>query len=137
MALTATCALGTASLGGPAGAATAPAVCGLPPGGSDPLYQEEEASLGTDHACLFDPITERWIRQPDSPLGRYYPTTTKPGDGRVVIVAGDQVNGAKNPNVELFTPPLAGTEVGTLAVVGPAHPSSFYPRQWCCRTAPS
>lgn len=93
-------------------------------GGANPVPK------GIIDVYLFDPISERWIRQPDSPLGRYYPTTTKLGDGRVVVVAGDTVDGSRNPNVELFTPPLPGSEVGTLEVVGDAHLSTFYPRQW-------
>jgi len=80
---------------------------------------------------LFDPVSEQWIRQPDSPLGRYYPTSTKLADGTVVVTAGTELDGVtKNPTVELYTPPQSGTDVGTLQVVGPNHVTGFYPRQW-------
>jgi hypothetical protein len=80
---------------------------------------------------LFDPVSEQWIRQPDTPLGRYYPTSTKLADGTVVVTAGTELDGVtKNPTVELYTPPLPGTDTGTLQIVGPNHVTGFYPRQW-------
>jgi hypothetical protein len=80
---------------------------------------------------LFDPVSEQWIRQPDSPLGRYYPTSTKLADGTVVVTAGTELDGVtKNPTVELYTPPQPGTDAGTIQVVGPNHVTGFYPRQW-------
>jgi hypothetical protein len=80
---------------------------------------------------LFDPVSEQWIKQPDTPLGRYYPTSTKLADGTVVVTAGTEADGVtKNPTVELYTPPVPGTDVGTLQVVGPNHVTNFYPRQW-------
>lgn len=80
---------------------------------------------------LFNPVTETWVRQPDTPLGRYYPTATRMPDGTVVIAAGTESDGVtKNPTVELYTPPATGTDVGTLQVVGPAHVTNYYPHQW-------
>lgn len=80
---------------------------------------------------LFDPITEEWIRQPNTPLGRYYPTSTRMADGRVVITTGLQTDGStRNPKVELYTPPPDGGSLGTLRVVGPNHSTSTYPHQW-------
>jgi Domain of unknown function (DUF1929) len=80
---------------------------------------------------LFDPVTEAWIRQPDTPLGRYYPTSTKLADGTVVTAAGTELDGVtSNPTVELYTPPAPGTDVGTLQVVGGSHTTGYYPRQW-------
>lgn len=79
---------------------------------------------------LFDPATERWTRQPDTVKGRYYPTSTRLPDGRVVIAAGKELDGrTANPDVEVYTPPAAGTTLGTLEVVGPPHPTSMYPHQ--------
>jgi hypothetical protein len=79
---------------------------------------------------LFDPATETWTRQPDTVKGRYYPTSTRLADGRVVITAGNELDGAtRNPDVEVYTPPAAGTDVGQLEVVGPPHPTSMYPHQ--------
>ena len=51
-------------------------------GGADPPPK------GIVDLCLFDPISEQWIRQPDTPLGRYYPTSTKLADGRILVAAG-------------------------------------------------
>jgi hypothetical protein len=80
---------------------------------------------------LFNPVNETWVRQPNTPLGRYYPTATRMPDGTVVVTAGTEADGVtKNPTVELYTPPAAGTDVGTLQVVGPAHTTSYYPHQW-------
>ena len=97
----------------------------LSAGGANPVPK------GITDLWLFDPITDQWLRQPDTPLGRYYPTSTKLADGRIVITAGTQLDGAtKNPTVEVYTPPPAGGTVGTLEVVGPAHVTNFYPTQW-------
>jgi len=94
-------------------------------GGASPVPK------GIVDVYLFDPVSEQWIRQPDSPLGRYYPSVVKLSDGRVVVVAGNELDGTTpNPNVELYTPPAAGGTVGTMAVVGTAAPSTFYPRLW-------
>jgi hypothetical protein len=115
--------------------APAPVFCGsvtqlsdgrvLTAGGADPIPK------GIVDVWLFDPISEQWTRQPDTPLGRYYPTSTRLPDGRIVITAGNELNGSTpNPTVELFTPPDAGHSVGTLRVVGPNHLTGLYPRQW-------
>jgi hypothetical protein len=86
---------------------------------------------GIVDVLLFDPVTEQWIRQPNTPLGRYYPTSTRLSDGTVVTTAGTEADGVtKNPTVELYTPPAPGSDVGTLRVVGPNHVTSFYPHQW-------
>ena len=86
---------------------------------------------GITGVYLFDPVTEQWVQQPDTPLGRYYPTSTKLADGTVIVTAGTELDGkTKNPTVELYTPPALGTDVGTLQVVGPSHATSFYPHQW-------
>jgi hypothetical protein len=86
---------------------------------------------GIPDVYLFDPVKETWIRQPDTPLGRYYPTATRLADGTVVVAAGTEADGVtKNPTVEQYTPPASGTDVGTLQVVGPPHVTNYYPHQW-------
>jgi hypothetical protein len=97
----------------------------LSAGGADPVPK------GIVDLWLFDVDGEVWTKQPDSPLGRYYPTSTRLADGRILIAAGNQLNGTtKNPTVEIYTPPAPGTTMGTLDVVGPAHVTNFYPHQW-------
>lgn len=93
-------------------------------GGANPLPR------GIVDVWLFDPVTEQWTRQPDTVKGRYYPTTTRLPDGRVVVAAGTELDGrTRNPDVEVYTPPAASSAVGTLRVVGPPHPTSVYPQQ--------
>jgi hypothetical protein len=115
--------------------APAPVFCGsvtqlsdgkvLSVGGANPIPK------GLKDVYLFDPVTEQWIRQPDTPLGRYYPTSTKLPDGRVVVMAGNEADGkTPNPTVEVYAPPAAGATQGTLNVVGPPHATGYYPRQW-------
>jgi hypothetical protein len=115
--------------------APAPVFCGsvtqisdgrvLSVGGANPIPK------GVTDVYLFNPVSETWVRQPDTPLGRYYPTSTRLPDGQVLIAAGTEANGTtKNPKIEMFKPPAAGGATGTLAVVGPDHPTTFYPKQW-------
>lgn len=93
-------------------------------GGADPFPK------GIVDLWLFDPVTETWTRQPDTVRGRYYPTSTMLPDGRVVVTAGKQLDGVThNPDVEVFTPPAPGADVGTLELVGPPHATSMYPHQ--------
>lgn len=97
----------------------------LSAGGASPVPK------GIVDLWLFDPVSEQWLRQPDTPLGRYYPTSTRLADGRILITAGDQLDGqTRNPTVEVYTPPPAGATMGSLEVVGPAHATGFYPTQW-------
>lgn len=85
-------------------------------------------ATGINNILLFDPETAIWTAQPPSPQGRYYPTTTRLPDGRILISAGFTDNGADNTNVEVYTPPPAGSNVGTVAVVG-QHRGGLYPHQ--------
>lgn len=90
-----------------------------------------KGNTGIANILLFDPATATWTPQPQSPQGRYYPTTTRLADGRVLISAGftKDPGGLDNTNVEVYTPPAAGSSVGTLALVG-QHRGGLYPRQW-------
>jgi hypothetical protein len=116
-------------------AAPAPVWCGsvtqlsdgrvLSVGGANPWPR------GIKDVYLFDPVSEEWVRQPDTPLGRYYPTSTRLPDGTVLIAAGTQPDGrTPNPKIEIYTPPAVGSRVGSLAVVGPDHATPDYPHQW-------
>jgi len=89
-----------------------------------------KGARGINNIMLFNPVTLTWTAQPASPLGRYYPTATRLPDGRILISGGFDMSGAANPNVEVWTPPPAGSSVGTLTKVGGPHPSGLYPHQW-------
>ena len=85
--------------------------------------------IGLKANYLFNPTTLKWTRQPDTPLGRYYPTIAELPRGRVLIVAGTEADGlTPNPTVEVYTPPAAGKAVGTIKNVGPDHTTGFYPK---------
>jgi len=93
-------------------------------GGSDPNPR------GIQDVWLFNPRTERWVEQPPMANGRYYPTSTRLADGRVVIAAGRQSDGVtSNPDVEVYTPPAPGSSLGSLQVVGGEHATTLYPHQ--------
>jgi Domain of unknown function (DUF1929) len=85
---------------------------------------------GINDVLLFDPRTEQWLPQPATSKARYYPTSTRLPDGRVVITAGLQLDGrTDNPDVEVYTPPASGGALGALSVVGREHPTANYPHQ--------
>jgi|tagenome__1003787_1003787.scaffolds.fasta_scaffold20919375_1 hypothetical protein len=86
-------------------------------------------NVGIKNILLFNPVTLTWTAQPSSPLGRYYPTATRLADDRVVISGGTTVTGAPNDTVEVYTPPPAGSSVGTLTRVADHH-SAIYPKQY-------
>jgi hypothetical protein len=89
---------------------------------------------GINDVFLFDPLTERWLPQPATSNARYYPTSTRLPDGRVVITAGVQADGlTDNTDVEVYSPPAAGGALGALSVVGPEHATTNYPHQLVMR----
>jgi galactose oxidase len=85
---------------------------------------------GVPYIYLFDPVDLSWTRQPDSPLGRYYPTVVRLPDGNVLILGGKASDGTYNQTVELYVPPVAPSNVGTLSVVGPLRDTQMYSRPW-------
>jgi hypothetical protein len=46
-------------------------------------------SVGLNDAAIYDPAADRWTRQPDMNLGRWYPTTQLLPNGDVVVISGD------------------------------------------------
>jgi hypothetical protein len=77
---------------------------------------------GLNTLFTFDPFTERWTRQPDMSHGRWYPSQLLMPDGRTLIMGGLDENGegAKNEDLELFTPARGRTGRGSLGLLGPA-----------------
>lgn len=88
-----------------------------------------KGATGIDNMFLFDPADGSWTAQPADPPGRYYPTTTRLPDGRVLITGGLTNTGANNTAVEVYTPPTAGSSQGTLQTVGQLK-LGVYPDQW-------
>ncbi len=87
-------------------------------------------NTGINNITLFDPATLTWTAQPTaSSRGRYYPTVTRLPDGEVLISGGNTTTGANNTDVDVYTPPPAGSNVGTIRNVG-QHLGGLYPRQW-------
>ena len=91
---------------------------------------------GLKHVYTFNPFNETWTQQPDMAHGRWYPGQLLMPDGRTVIINGfdEQGIGARNVDVELFTPSpnLNGigkiTKIGTLTgdYVGDYYPHMFW-----------
>lgn len=75
----------------------------------------------------FNPLSEKWARQPDMLRGRWYPTLTRLSHNRVLITSGnDELGGEfRNTSVEVFTPDhnLDGS-AGTIKAVGTVPASS-------------
>ncbi len=99
-------------------------------GGSTPNWR------GLDRAYTFDPWSETWREQPRPRHGRWYPSQVELADGRIAILAGyDEVGlGAKNLELEVFTPAAERGGVGTMTY----HPAGnrdtgFYPHLFTLR----
>ena len=84
---------------------------------------------GTPYVLRFDPVRETWLSEPDTPLGRYYPTTTELPDGRVLITSGNMTTGRLNRTMELYTPGSNGS-TGALQTVTTNTVLDLYPKQY-------
>jgi hypothetical protein len=75
---------------------------------------------GLNHVYTFNPWSERWTRQPDMQHGRWYPTQLLMPDGRTLIIQGldESRTGAKNDDVEVFTPSSDLDGVGSISKLG-------------------
>ena len=85
----------------------------------------------------FNPLSEKWARQPDMLRGRWYPTLTRLSDNRVLITSGyDELGGeTRNTSVEVFTPdPNLDGSAGTIKAVGTHDFTGLYPQQFLLPT---
>jgi hypothetical protein len=101
--------------------------------GGNLRYADSNASWkGTLTTYNFIPATESFVKQPDMLRGRWYPTTTRLADNRVVITSGFDETGSDriNNDVEIFTPSSSLTGVGTITLAGSNDPSGLYPLQF-------
>ncbi|MBL0419564.1 DUF1929 domain-containing protein [Ramlibacter sp. AW1] len=102
--------------------------------GGNLKYPEPGVSYyaGTLTNYTFNPYTEGWTKQPDMLSGRWYPTTTKMADNRVLITSGldETGSGAINSIVEIFQPGAGMDSVGTVTQVGSHMTTGLYPHQF-------
>ena len=78
---------------------------------------------GEPRVAVYDPATSSFTNVQSMSVGRWYPTTTVMGDGRVMAFSGLDVNGGTTPVVQFFT---AGT--GWSSPVSAAWTPPLYPR---------
>jgi len=83
--------------------------------------------MGAFSTYTFDPTSLSFTQQPDMKEGRWYPTTTKLADNRVVISSGYDQTGSQTQSrvVEVFDP-----ATGLLANVGTQTSPNLYPHQF-------
>jgi hypothetical protein len=80
--------------------------------------------VGAKNASIYDPATGTFTDQANMAHGRWYPTGTVLGDGRVMVFSGLDENSNTNTQVEIFT---EGT--GWSAPVAAGWTPPLYPRQ--------
>ena len=87
---------------------------------------------GTLTTYTYLPTTESFVKQPDMRQGRWYPTTTRLADNRVVITSGVDQTGSNqlNNDVEIFTPSASLTGVGSITLATSHTESGLYPLQF-------
>lgn len=80
----------------------------------------------------FNPANNQWIAQPMMPVGRWYPTTTKLADNRIVITSGIDETGSNaiTTRVNVFTPSTDPDGIGTMQEIKEHWPTGFYPYQY-------
>lgn len=107
--------------------------------GGNLRYPDRNALPGTTRFAgtltnyTFNPLLETWTKQPDMVRGRWYPTTTKMADNRVLITSGwdETGSGTTNAVVEIFTPAAGMDSVGTIAQMTTEHQTAdLYPLQF-------
>ena len=100
------------------------------PDGNAPAGQQGWQGTLTNYT--FNPVAEIFLRQPDMQRGRWYPTTTKLADNRVVITSGTDETGSNAITnvVEVFTPSANINGIGQINAVGYHNPSGLYPLQF-------
>ena len=75
----------------------------------------------------FNPVTEKWTRQPNMQNGRWYPTTTRLTDGRILITGGRSQKATKlNEQVEIYNP----GPPSSVSLFGPNELLDTYAHQW-------
>jgi hypothetical protein len=78
---------------------------------------------GETHAAVYDPATNSFSNVQSMAVGRWYPTATVMGDGRVMAFSGLDINGGTTPAVQFFT-----AASGWSSVVNAPWTPPLYPR---------
>jgi hypothetical protein len=83
--------------------------------------------VGLDAANLFDPATQTWTALPPMAYGRWYPTATMLGDGRVLVTSGETAcDGCYAAIPEIYNP---ATNSWT-SLTGASWGVPFYPHMF-------
>jgi hypothetical protein len=61
----------------------------------DPFY-------GWQRTAIYDPVTGKFVDMQDMAHGRWYPTTTELGDGRILVFSGLSETGSTNTQLEIY-----------------------------------
>ena len=78
--------------------------------------------FGETSAAVYDPATDAFSNVQSMQHGRWYPTATTLGDGRVMLFSGLDVNGGTTPTVEIYTPGSGWSAPTTAPWTPPLYP---------------
>jgi len=80
--------------------------------------------VGLSSGHIFDPLTKQWTLTPDMAAGRWYPTATMLGNGRVLVLSGEtSCAGCYAPIPEIYDPSTNAWSPLTIASL----PMPYYP----------
>ena len=77
---------------------------------------------GTTRSSIFDPSTNTFTDAQNMAHGRWYPTVTVLGDGRIMTFSGTDENGETNSTVELYTVGSGWSQPITSGFTPPLYP---------------
>ncbi len=97
-----------------------------------------QADLGLADTTIYNSANNTWTRAPDMSVGRWYPTATELGDGRVFVLAGDNIvqnqpgqphpfeDSSVNSLPEVFNPVTnTWTDLTNARLTSPLYPQMF------------
>ena len=77
---------------------------------------------GTTQSAIFDPATNTFTNIQNMAHGRWYPTVTTLGDGRVMTFSGTDENNETNSTVEIYTVGSGWSQESTSGWTPPLYP---------------
>jgi hypothetical protein len=78
--------------------------------------------FGQPKASIFDPATNSFTDTPNMAHGRWYPTLTALGDGRIMAFSGSDENGNTNTQVEFYTVSSGWSQASTAPFTPDLYP---------------